>query len=370
MITTPPPLPVTINDSDEKASIWIHEDMLGTVQTLRHRGQEVRYRLPQQVDGQVTLRFKGHGRTDEQQTGDLLLCVRLDRSRNIDAVLWLAESEAAGGCQKILQFGRECLSVTVPPGSRDGQVVRAGRKTAFKQGLPLSGRNRGDLYAKLRVFPETIKPVYGAVEGMSIEELAIEGWVYRRIDLVLGKINSEAFRVPPMTAKEAATLFNERGWLVLARAVVARLGLGTAAIEITSSANLPVPGQCRRSVQKNSWGRILSCRYAISIRSDFLDDPFAVVAILAHELCHVINFRCLAPCQDYVSQPGSELLEEERTVDLLVFMFQLGEFQMRVARKRGMTLGYFNQPLFERIHVILDRKRQAWQTVPRPCGHG
>ena len=103
-------------------------------------------------------------------------------------------------------------------------------------------------------------------------------------------------------------------------------------------------------------------RCEIAIRRDFLDDPFAVMAILTHELCHVVYSGKLAPSPDHQSQPGAELLEEERTVDLLVFMFQLGEFQMRVARQRGLTFGYFNQPLFERMQVILSRKRQPWDS--------
>jgi hypothetical protein len=198
---------------------------------------------------------------------------------------------------------------------------------------------------------------------MSDEELVMEGWVYRRIDFVLEKLGHETFRLPSLTAREVANRFNEGGWRALAKALVARLGLGTTSLSFIASSKLEVPGQCSRSVRKASSGRVLSCRYDISIRRDFLDDPFAVVAILAHELCHTIYSGRLAPSPDYISQPGSELLEEERTVDLLVFMFQLGEFQMRVARQRRFTLGYFDQSLFERMQAILGRKRQVWHEV-------
>ena len=53
-------------------------------------------------------------------------------------------------------------------------------------------------------------------------------------------------------------------------------------------------------------------------------------------------------------------LEEERTVDLLVFMFKIGEFQLRVARDTRLTLGYFNQEIFERIQVIVSRKLNSF----------
>ena len=45
-----------------------------------------------------------------------------------------------------------------------------------------------------------------------------------------------------------------------------------------------------------------------------------------------------------------------RTVDLLVFMYKIGEFQLRVARDQRLTLGYFNQEMFERTQVIVSRK--------------
>jgi hypothetical protein len=43
-------------------------------------------------------------------------------------------------------------------------------------------------------------------------------------------------------------------------------------------------------------------------------------------------------------------------VDLLVFMFKIGEFQLRVARDQRLTIGYFNQSLFDRMQVIVSRK--------------
>jgi hypothetical protein len=49
-------------------------------------------------------------------------------------------------------------------------------------------------------------------------------------------------------------------------------------------------------------------------------------------------------------------LEEEHTVDLLVFMFKIGEFQLRVARDKRLTFGYFNQEVFERMQVIVSKK--------------
>jgi hypothetical protein len=37
-------------------------------------------------------------------------------------------------------------------------------------------------------------------------------------------------------------------------------------------------------------------------------------------------------------------------------MFRIGEFQLRVARDTRLTLGYFDQTVFERMQVIVARK--------------
>ncbi|HXD09117.1 MAG TPA: hypothetical protein VN653_03550, partial [Anaerolineales bacterium] len=57
-----------------------------------------------------------------------------------------------------------------------------------------------------------------------------------------------------------------------------------------------------------------------------------------------------------VIKTDKRMLEDERSVDLLVFMFKIGEFQLRVAREKHLTLGYFNQEIFDRIQVIASKK--------------
>ena len=77
--------------------------------------------------------------------------------------------------------------------------------------------------------------------------------------------------------------------------------------------------------------------YEIIIMDEFLNNPFSDPAILAHELCHVIYSERIQRqplTAGYVYTSEKATLEEERTVDLLVFMFKIGEFQMRVARDK------------------------------------
>jgi hypothetical protein len=84
---------------------------------------------------------------------------------------------------------------------------------------------------------------------------------------------------------------------------------------------------------------------------------------MAHELCHVIYSEKIDNRIQFIgygniTEPVS--LEEEHTVDLLVFMFKIGEFQLRVARDKRLTLGYFNQDIFERIQVIVSKKLNSF----------
>jgi hypothetical protein len=72
-------------------SIWIDEQQLGTVLVLRHRGKKVQHRLPANIENSVTLRFKGHGKTRDNQTGALMLAVKIDRGLNrfVDLLVFL-----------------------------------------------------------------------------------------------------------------------------------------------------------------------------------------------------------------------------------------------------------------------------------------
>ena len=236
-----------------------------------------------------------------------------------------------------------------------------GGRAPYHLGLPIFKRPRGDLLVRLRVYPDKVTPRYRPVAALDTEELALEGWVYRQSGALLGALKGRPLELPPMTASEIADLYNAGGWREISRALVARLGLEYHKIDISTSENLPVPGQCARQV-KTTTG-LLSYKsvagYLIKIRSEFVTDPFAVTAILAHELCHVVENLYLAADKTGPSPAGKALTELERKVDLLVFLHQLGEFQLRVARESRLTLGYFNQEMFERMYMIFERKRKA-----------
>ncbi len=129
-------------------------------------------------------------------------------------------------------------------------------------------------------------------------------------------------------------------------------------IKLTTTGSISFPGICEKTAAIDN-DKIVGYNYKITINEQFLDNPFSIAAIMAHELCHVIyseKIDATPKSTGYVLKTEKATLEEERTVDLLVFMFKLGEFQLRVARDKRLTLGYFNQEIFERIQVIVSRK--------------
>jgi hypothetical protein len=342
---------------DEERTIWITERQLGEIRTLRHRGRKVQYRLPKDIGRQITLRFKGYGKPRAGEVGDLMVHVRVDRGEDVESPLWISEGQARAGATKGIACDTGTVAITVPSGSVGGQILRlhgCGRRSPYRWGLPVFMRKRGDLLVRLRVFSDCISPIYRPVDTLGIDELALEGWVYRRSDEILKKLRSSPLSLPPFTATRVADLFNEKGWRAIGWSLADRLRVRYPPVSFEQSASLPAPGICRTVTENHSVSR-----FEIMIRSDFLEDPFAVTAILAHELCHIVEATCLAQRDIAVELKGGALMEVERTVDLLVFLFQLGEFQMRVARHSRMTLGYFNQELFERMYVIASRKQRA-----------
>jgi len=193
---------------------------------------------------------------------------------------------------------------------------------------------------------------------LSTEDMALEGWVYRKIDQVIHKIGKDIFPVNPIQADTVANSFNEHGWRGVFRDLVRHLRLTHLKIELAKSNSISRPGSCQRTafVENNT---IIKYSYLITINDLFLDNPFSIAAILAHELGHVIYSEMIEDeprtvGMRFKSDEGT--LDEERSVDLLAFLFKIGEFQLRVARDKRLTLGYFDQELFERIQIIVSKK--------------
>ena len=251
--------------------------------------------------------------------------------------------------------------MVIPPRSRDGLIIRLrglGARAIFNLRAPFRNRRSGDLLLKLFVYPDNITPSYVSFEMLSTDDMALEGWVYQKIDEVIHKIGNSAFLVKPVRADEIADLFNEQGSIGVFRALVRHLKLTHLDIELTESSDICLPGSCQRFATATDRTSI-AYNYMITINERFLDNPFSIAAIIAHELCHVVNYERIDDMPKSFGhrlKSDKESLEEERTVDLLVFMFKIGEFQLRVARDKRLTFGYFNQPVFERIYAIVSRK--------------
>ena len=344
---------------DRERTVWVEREELGKEKLVRLNRRRYSIKIPPEIREKRTILLRGLGRKRDDKTGNLLLHVRLNKGDDVRQCLWISEKAAMQGAERILAWEDRRIRMVVPPKSYDGLVVRLkglGREFPFQWRAPLLRRRRGDLLVKLVAYPDEIAPRYGSFGMLATDDMALEGWVYRKIDELQRKMGESSFAVTPVSADAVANLFNQGGWRRIGHALIRHLGLGHLQIVFAESDSIARPGECQRwSV--SSEGSV-SVGYNITINEQFTDNPFTVAAILAHELCHVVYYERIADPKTigYTTWPPKPSTEVERTVDLLVFMFKLGEFQLRVARDSRLTLGYFNQDVFERMQVIVSRK--------------
>jgi hypothetical protein len=349
---------------NDELSIWIEQDELGKKKVIHYKGKRCLVNIPDAIDKKITLRLRGLGRKRIFKTGDLLLHVWLNKPEDVRTNLWLSETAAKNGGNKRLCTEKENITVVIPPKSNNGTTLRLrglGKSSPDSPRLPVLGQpRRGDLLVKLRVYPDSITPKYTPFDTLSMNTMVLEGWVYRKHDEVMSKIGKSSLPTNPIQASVIADLFNTGGYTSIFDAIVEHLRLKPYKIELSVSASILSPGVC----QVNSFlkGDKVCYSYKITLQERFLDNPFAISAIIAHELCHIVQFEKVDTRQKSVGftlKTKEAMLEEERTVDLLVFMFKLGEFQLRVARDKRLTIGYFDQEVFERMQVIVLRKHSS-----------
>lgn len=348
---------------DCERSIWVEEEELGKDRLIEHRRKRYRVKIPRRINKHVTLRLRGLGRRLGDTTGDLFLHVWLNKGIDISSSLWLSESSAQQGAEKLLWVRGKKIRMVVPPRSYDGMQIRLrglGDKPDFTGLAPPITLKRGNLLVKLVVYPDRVAPRYGSFDALSTDEMILEGWVYRKFDEVIDKLGESAFDVEPVRGEVIADIYNVDAWHGIFACLRRHLKLNYVDVRLATSASITLPGSCECTVVGHEDGSH-SRRYVITVKEQFLDNPFAVAAILAHELCHVTyaeQFEDSRPRQGvgFVFEPAGDSLERERTVDLLVFMFRIGEFQLRVSRDQRLTLGYFNQSVFDRMQVIVSRK--------------
>ena len=348
-------------DLNDRRSLWVTAEDLGTEKAITHRARQYLVKIPRTIQKKVVLRLRGLGKTRRGQTGDLLLSVWLNQGEDVHLKLWVSASSVQNHQEKRLWLEEKKVMMRLPATAKDGTTVRRkglGKPMEFNWRAPLLDRQRGNLLVKLSVYPDVITPQYGSFDQLETEDMALEGWVDQKVDEIIGKIGKSALPARPLQAERVADEFNDYGWRGVFRLLVNHLKLKKINIELTDSATITMPGSCQKSVHLRDHVPV-AYSYTITLHSQFLDNPFAVAAIAAHELGHVMYaewFEKALPSGEQPLKSAQATLEEERTVDLLAFLFKMGEFQLRTARDQRLTIGYFNQRLFERMQVIVARK--------------
>ncbi len=344
---------------DYHCSIVVEEEERGNYKTIIHEGREITFRVPPEVDRKITVRLKGLGKTKGNQTGNLLVRVWVNEGEDANAILWLSESSARNGATKKLSFMRGMIQVVVPKGSSDGSIITIegqGKEAEFPESISYSNRKRGDLFVTLRTYLDYIYLKCRPFDSLDTDDMALEGWVYLKIDEIVSRMGQSILSVQPVIADTIADTFNESGLTGVFSYLINHFQLSNRNITLEVSDSIFKPGKCEYFCSGGY------SRYKISIDGTFVHNPFAVTAILAHELAHLVyleNFGFLhfqsTEEPPHLSKDKQDR-EEELTVDLLVFMYKLGGFQIRVSRDRSITMGYFRQDQFDRIYVIAAKK--------------
>jgi hypothetical protein len=340
---------------DDQLSILVEEEELGGYKTIFHGEKEISFRVPKEIDRKLIVRLKGLGRKKGSQTGNLLVHVWVNKGEDANAILWLSESSARNGTTKKLSFMRRTIEVVVPKGSSDGSIITIegqGKEAEFPESISCSNRERGDLFLTLRTYLDYIYLRCKPFDSLDTEEMAFEGWVYRKIDEIVSRIGPSILGVQPVIADTIADTFNESGLKGVFSYLKSHFQLSNRDITLEVSDSISRPGKCEPFCSGG-------CnRYRILIDGAFVHHPFTVAAILAHELAHIVYLENLASLHFQQNVDLPQLLKDkqdcegELTVDLLVFMYKLGGFQIRVSRDRRITMGYFRQDQFDRIYVI------------------
>jgi curved DNA-binding protein len=143
-------------DLDHDVEISVEEAAHGAVRLLQIGARQVEVRIPAGVTEGSRVRVGGeggHGRGGGPK-GDLYLNVRLQphprftvRGRDVSTDLPVRDDQAVLGAQVVVQGLTGSLTVTVPPGTQAGRVLRLRGK-----GLPgLRGGTPGDLLLTVRI---------------------------------------------------------------------------------------------------------------------------------------------------------------------------------------------------------------------------
>ncbi len=340
-------------DLDYHLSLWVEKEELGLYKVIVHKKREITFRVPTEIDRKLILRLKGLGRKSGKESGNLILHLWLNKGEDAETYLWLSESAARNGATKALAHMQRRVEVLVPRNGDSLSTLRLkglGFEETLNLDIPFRSAKRGDLLVRLRTYADNVSPLYRSFDSLDTDAMALEGWVYRKKAEIISRIGRSILSVQLVKAETIADMFNEQGWQAIFTFLVDHFRIAHLNPQLRTFYSESEPGKCEVHCSQNGNS------YVIWISELFTDNPFAVAAILAHELSHVIYYESFV---DMIRQPqnrdNKQRLEEERMVDLLVFLFGLGEFQLRVSRDRSLTIGYFNQETFDRMYVIVSR---------------
>jgi hypothetical protein len=340
---------------DIEKTLYITRNEIGKEIPAVLNNKQYKIKIPPNVRNTVTLKLDKLGKKQFGVTGDLFLHIWVNQGEDIFKNIWVSDTLAKKGTEIVLQLKYEKIKLTIPQNSRNGMTIKLtglGEKPMINIEKPPPKITRGDLYLLLFTYPEHIFSTYGSFDNLSDEAMALEGWIYNHIDDIKLKLRSKLPWKKEMKAEYVVSEFNCFGYKGIFNYLREYLDLQRIIMNIEQSDSMREPGRCETRIMTQG-GMTINSSHKIFINKALADDPFTSAAILSHELCHIVYSEYIGGRN--VGNTTSQM-DIERSVDLLVFLFNLGEFQLRVARDMRLSLGYFNQENFERMMTIIQRR--------------
>ncbi len=340
-------------------TVWIDDRDIGRRRSIRVDGRTVAFIVPSFEGPTHELRLPGAGRTTVARTGHVLLTLRRIRGETQSRNVWISADERASGTYIDVRTSAGVLKVRVPPGHPAGRILRlreAGPLPDAGTHEPPPSTRRGDVLLRVLYYTPVLQLRQSSPDELTTEQLALEAMARRRFDEFAKAIPAHFLSKPPLPVARVVDAFNLDGWTAVCACVIGHLEMAAYSIDPPTAESLPprTAGRCESAVFRPS-GRMT---HRIAIDIGLIESPFAVAAVCAHELCHVISNEHLRSHESIAkrgvilegSAVGSaDIEQEEQRVDFMVCCVGLGHFQVYTRRTAEIHMGYYDQQLFERL---------------------
>ena len=250
-----------------------------------------------------------------------------------------------------------------------GIVLRNKGKLPFLLTILFRDRQyRGDVVVKLISYNSDILSGHSFFYNLTDQCLKEENKIFEKASAILRKkydyINKVWQGQKNVHAVKVAEAYNHNGILGVFNLLKEYLRINDC-VKLSVSNLINEPGRCSckmiTTTSRSNYSYIESKTqyfedYEIIINQKYINNPFFVASILAHELCHIVYNKYFYTAEKFsggfyrnsVWDSDASTCDMEQTVDILTFVLGLGEYRIR-AKFYGVFFGYLQEPIFHNL---------------------